>query len=128
MPIDDTENQRRLEEHLAHCREVFATDEVSRAWREVGDGGVRGAPQSSIPRDKRPAPSRGQDEVVARGGRSDLLTVVETAEYLRVSVSAIRRLQQRRCIAFIKIGGSVRFARADLAAYVAKQRVKPIEQ
>ena len=45
MPIDDTEKQRRLEEHLAHCREVFATDEVSRAWRDVGDGDALDSPR-----------------------------------------------------------------------------------
>ena len=61
------------------------------------------------------------------GRGADLLTVVEAAEYLRVSVSAIRRLQQARRIAFIKIGGSLRFARADLAAYLSKQRITTIE-
>jgi len=127
MPIENTENQRRLEEHLTHCREVFCPDEVSRAWRAVGDGDVLDFPPLGGRNERRSAPFRTQNEAVGSGLAADLLTVVEAAKYLRVSVSAIRRLQQGRRVAFIKIGGSLRFARSDLAAYLVKRRITPIE-
>jgi excisionase family DNA binding protein len=56
----------------------------------------------------------------------ELLTVAEAAISLKISVTSVRRLQQRRLVPFIKVGGSVRFARSDLRAYVAKQRVESI--
>jgi excisionase family DNA binding protein len=48
----------------------------------------------------------------------ELLTVPEAAALLKISVPGLRRLQQRRLIPFIKVGGSVRFAKADLASYL----------
>ena len=56
----------------------------------------------------------------------DLLTIPEVAELFRVSISEIRRLQYGRKLPFTKIGGSVRFARSDLVAYLAKCRVESI--
>jgi excisionase family DNA binding protein len=56
----------------------------------------------------------------------ELLTIPEVAAYFRVSVSEIRRLQYGRKLPFIKVGGSVRFARSDLVAYLAKCRVESI--
>ena len=56
----------------------------------------------------------------------DLLTIPEAAELLKISVSGMRRLQQRRRIPFIKIGGSIRFARQDLASFVHRNRMEAI--
>jgi excisionase family DNA binding protein len=53
----------------------------------------------------------------------ELLTTSEAAKLLAVSVPTIRRLQQRRAIPFIKIGGSVRFDKRDLVSYVERNRV-----
>ena len=61
------------------------------------------------------------------GPAVELLTVAETAAFLRISKSGVRRLQQARQLPFIKIGGSVRFAKRDLLAYLARQRVGPID-
>jgi len=58
----------------------------------------------------------------------ELLTISEVAKWLKVSVSGIRRLQQGRQLPFIKIGGSIRFAKSDLVAYLEKMRVRPIDQ
>lgn len=58
----------------------------------------------------------------------DLLTIDETAELLKVSASGVRRLQQGRRLPFHKVGGSIRFAKSDLVAYLQKQRVEPIDQ
>jgi excisionase family DNA binding protein len=56
----------------------------------------------------------------------ELFTIPEVAELFRVSVSEIRRLQYGRKLPFIKVGGSVRFARSDLMAYLVKCRVESI--
>jgi excisionase family DNA binding protein len=55
-----------------------------------------------------------------------LLTVAEAARFLAISVAGMRRLQQRRLVPFIKVGRSLRFAGADLRAYVARRRVESI--
>ena len=56
----------------------------------------------------------------------DLLTIAEAAELLKISVSGMRRLQQRRRIPFIKLGGSIRFARQDLTSYLQRNRVEAV--
>jgi excisionase family DNA binding protein len=58
----------------------------------------------------------------------DLLTIPEAAEILKISVSGIRRLQQRRRIPFIKVGASIRFTREDILSFVRQNRVDKIGQ
>jgi excisionase family DNA binding protein len=58
---------------------------------------------------------------------SGLLTIPDVAELLRLSSSTVRRLQQRRKIPFLKVGGRVRFMRSDIASYLEKQRVRSID-
>lgn len=53
----------------------------------------------------------------------ELLTIPEAAKFLRVSPSGVRRLQQGRHVSFFKVGGSIRFAKRDLIAYLARQRI-----
>lgn len=60
------------------------------------------------------------------GHDPELLTVFEAASFLTVSVATVRRLQAQRAIPFIKVGGSVRFDKRDLAAYVERNRIEPI--
>jgi len=57
----------------------------------------------------------------------ELLTVAEVAELLKISIPGVRRLQQRRLIAFFKIGGSVRFTKSDITSYLERRRVKTID-
>lgn len=57
-----------------------------------------------------------------------VLTIAETAELLKSSVSTVRSLQQQRQIPFIKVGGSVRFAASDITAYLEKRTVRLIDQ
>jgi excisionase family DNA binding protein len=57
----------------------------------------------------------------------ELLTLPEAAALLRVSKTSIRRLQRARQLPFIKVGGSVRFYRGDLAAYVAEHRIEALD-
>ncbi|MFA6348647.1 MAG: helix-turn-helix domain-containing protein [Candidatus Paceibacterota bacterium] len=56
----------------------------------------------------------------------ELLTVVEAAKFLKISVSSVRRLQEQRRIPFYKVGGSVRFARRGLLLFLQKHRVESI--
>ncbi|SES28324.1 helix-turn-helix domain-containing protein [Actinokineospora terrae] len=54
------------------------------------------------------------------------LTVDQTAEYLNTSVRFVRRLVAERRVAFYKVGVHVRFAVADLDAFLAEGRVEPV--
>jgi excisionase family DNA binding protein len=56
----------------------------------------------------------------------EYLTVGEAAEYLNTSVRFVRRLVAERRVAFHKVGSHVRFALADLEAFVRSGRVEPI--
>lgn len=58
-----------------------------------------------------------------RDGALELLTVAEAAALLRISVVGVRRLQQKRLVPFIKVGGRVRFDRNDLLQYLERCRV-----
>jgi excisionase family DNA binding protein len=56
----------------------------------------------------------------------ELLTIDELAEQLKISVSGVRRLLQARQLPFIKVGGSIRFLKSDIFAYLKKHRVGSI--
>jgi len=58
----------------------------------------------------------------------ELLTIAEVAELLKLSVPTVRRLQQQRRIAFVKVGGRVRFTRSDIVSYLQRRRVSSIDQ
>jgi excisionase family DNA binding protein len=58
----------------------------------------------------------------------ELLTIPEVAELLKVSERTVRRIQQQREIAFIKVGRSVRFARSDLASYLETRNVRTTDK
>lgn len=57
---------------------------------------------------------------------NEYLTVGEAAKYLNTSVRFVRRLVAERRVAFHKVGSHVRFALADLEAFVQAGRVEPI--
>jgi excisionase family DNA binding protein len=54
---------------------------------------------------------------------SNLLTVVESAKYLRLKPSTIRAWLLRRRVAFIKMGGRVLLRRSDLDKLIASSIV-----
>jgi excisionase family DNA binding protein len=56
-----------------------------------------------------------------------LLTIAEVADLMNVSVTTVRRLQHARRLPFIKVGGSVRFSKPDIVAYLHKHRVDSID-
>ncbi len=54
---------------------------------------------------------------------SDLLDVKEAAAYLKIQVSTLRCWCFNRTIPFYKIGGLVRFRKADLDAFIKRGRI-----
>lgn len=58
----------------------------------------------------------------------ELLTIAEVAEFLKLSIPTIRRLQQQRHIAFVKVGGRIRFTKNDLMSYLETRRVSSVDQ
>jgi excisionase family DNA binding protein len=56
----------------------------------------------------------------------ELLDVTEVAEFLKISASGVRRLQQQRQIPFFKVGGCVRFAKSDIITYLKRRRVAAV--
>ena len=56
----------------------------------------------------------------------ELLTIKEVAELLKISQMSVRRLQQGRHLPYIKVGGSIRFAKSDIVDYLKKVRVESI--
>jgi excisionase family DNA binding protein len=72
------------------------------------------------------APDAGEFFEKQPAGSIELLTIAEAAKALGVSASGMRRLQQERRIPFFKVGRCVRFARSDLAAYLAQRRVESV--
>jgi excisionase family DNA binding protein len=57
----------------------------------------------------------------------ELLTIAEVAELLKISTSGVRRLQLRRHIPFVKVGGCIRFVKSDIVSYLAKRRIESID-
>jgi excisionase family DNA binding protein len=55
-----------------------------------------------------------------------LLTIPDVAAILNISIPTVRLLQQQRKLPFVKVGGSIRFERGDIASYVAARRVRAI--
>jgi hypothetical protein len=57
----------------------------------------------------------------------ELLSIPETADLLKIFAIGVRRLQQRRHVLFVKLGGCVRFFKSDLMAYLEKRWVESID-
>lgn len=55
-----------------------------------------------------------------------LLTIPEVAELLNTSETTVRRWIAQREIPFLKLGGSIRFDRKDITAYLDNARIEPI--
>lgn len=54
-------------------------------------------------------------------GTSRILTIKEVAEYLKVTERTIYRLAAAKKIPAFKVGGSWRFSRADIDAWIKEQ-------
>lgn len=62
------------------------------------------------------------NEPFAFNHAAELLTTPEVATLLKISVSVVRRLKDQRRIPFIKVGGAVRFTRADVTSFLEHAR------
>jgi excisionase family DNA binding protein len=60
-------------------------------------------------------------------GPIELWSIAEVAEQLKISVSGVRRLQHARKLPFVKVGGSVRFCKSDILAFLRKRRLEAID-
>jgi excisionase family DNA binding protein len=58
----------------------------------------------------------------------ELWTIAEVAKFLKLSIPTVRRLQQQRHIAFVKIGGRIRFTKSDIMSYLKTRRVSSVDQ
>jgi len=54
---------------------------------------------------------------------SDLMTVKEAAEYLRISVASVGVLRKKGKLPFVKLGQRVMFRKDSLAQYVANLEI-----
>lgn len=77
------------------------------------------------PRD-RPLTIKSVDAATTQYTSSPLLTLSEVMALLRKSRTSVYRLVETRKIPFIKVGGSIRFARTDLENYLSGSRIAPI--
>jgi excisionase family DNA binding protein len=57
----------------------------------------------------------------------ELWTIAEVADQLKISTSGVRRLQHTGKIPFIKVGGSIRFFRSDVVAFLHEHRLEAID-
>ena len=56
-----------------------------------------------------------------------LLTARETASYLQISTRKLFELTNRKEIASVRIGRSLRYALADIEAYIDSQRCEAVK-
>jgi excisionase family DNA binding protein len=56
----------------------------------------------------------------------EMISTRQLAEILNISKVGVYRLTEQRKIPFYKIGGSIRFDRADVMEYLKRNRVDPI--
>ena len=57
----------------------------------------------------------------------ELLTIKEVADFMKVSVPTVRRLQQGRHVPFIKVAGCVRFNKREIILYLKRRTTNLVE-
>jgi excisionase family DNA binding protein len=66
--------------------------------------------------------------MATRSPTTDILMIKEVAEYLKVTERTIYRLAAAKKIPAFKVGGSWRFSRADIEAWIKQQSTVGIER
>jgi excisionase family DNA binding protein len=66
--------------------------------------------------------------MVTRAPKTDILMIKDVAEYLKVTERTIYRLAAAKKIPAFKVGGSWRFSKADIAAWIRQQSNAGIER
>jgi excisionase family DNA binding protein len=64
--------------------------------------------------------------MATHSGSGRLLTLQETADWLGTSERHVRRLVAERRITYLKIGGKLRFRRADVERFIDAGRVEAV--
>ncbi len=64
-----------------------------------------------------------------RSGReSEFMTVPEVAKYLRVSVTSVYRITERRDLPFYRLAKKIIFRASEVEGYLKKCRVEPFNE
>ena len=66
--------------------------------------------------------------MVSSPGSSGIMTIGEVADYLKVTERTIYRLAAAKKVPAFKVGGSWRFSRADIEAWIKQQSTVGIER
>ncbi len=66
--------------------------------------------------------------MATRSPTTDILMIKDVAEYLKVTERTIYRLAAAKKIPAFKVGGSWRFSRADIEAWIKQQSTVGIER
>jgi excisionase family DNA binding protein len=59
--------------------------------------------------------------------KSDILTITEVAEYLKVAERTLYRLAAAKKIPAFKVGGTWRFPRADIDQWIKRQTAETLD-
>lgn len=59
--------------------------------------------------------------------KSDILTITEVAEYLKVAERTLYRLTAAKKIPAFKVGGTWRFSRADIDQWIKRQTAETLD-
>ncbi len=65
--------------------------------------------------------------MVTRAPKTDILMIKDVAEYLKVTERTIYRLAAAKKIPAFKVGGSWRFSRMDIDAWIRRQTIVSAE-
>ena len=57
-------------------------------------------------------------------GKSDILTILEVASYLKVAERTVYRLAAAKRIPAFKVGGAWRFSRSDIEQWIKRQSLE----
>jgi excisionase family DNA binding protein len=115
-PPEDTKPKARIESRSLPVHHRVASSSIAKMSKPRNHASLEGDPV--LPFDNSSSGSKPAIE---------LMTVADAAAFLRISRSGVRRLQQGRHLPFVKIGGSVRFAKRDLVTYLAQKRVEALD-
>jgi len=66
--------------------------------------------------------------MATRSPKTDILMIKDVAEYLKVTERTIYRLAAAKKIPAFKVGGSWRFSRGDIDAWIRSQSTAAIER
>ena len=59
---------------------------------------------------------------------NQIMTPIETAQFLRISKTTLYRLMNKRIIPFSKVGGSIRFYFSNIEQFLHDNSVQPINK